>query len=696
MLPSQLFRDRPPLTTALLHVAFLALALLLGTAAANVTAGDDPVSLWWPAAGLNVLAVLALPRERLLLGALDVAVVMAIANGLGDHSAGLSLAFGVANAVEAAVVVLILTHRRRHASLVVPRDLFRLALAVGVGALAGALVTAVALAPSGEPPLAVILGVMTSHASASFAIVPVAIAGNHRPTGATPWARPLQCALLVAVILVVFWPDHSYPLTFLPMPFLVWATYLYSTRWVSAQLLTLAFVVTMMTAFGGGPFGDGVETPNGWPISLVQVFLLTYVLSILAFATTQEERRQLRERLAERDQMLHGGIVDAQFGMVIMNEVGPDVIQVVQSNRRAARLLGLPFVERDAADDDEGADLPLLPVDRDQEPSALLRAIDTVRASPRGEIYDEFDVVGGRHVELHLTRVPRGNGEAILTAQVIDVTMQRRADSAILRALQDERAAAEHLRDLNRQKDDFVSTVSHELRSPITSIIGFVELVLDDTETSEEQRRHLAVVERNANRLRDLVEDLLEVGAGAGSHVVPTATELRSLCADVVEELTPYAADHEIELTLMPGDDVPCVVKAADISREVTNLVTNAVKFTPAGGLIAVQVSRRDDEALLTVTDTGVGIKAEDLERVFDRFYRSSSASETKVPGAGLGLALVRNLVTRNGGTVELDSNGTSGTQAIVRLPLPVSAPDAVAPDAFPDLGPLSAPPSGA
>lgn len=671
---NQVLRDSPPAVAALLHATFLALSLALGSGAANLTAHGGQVSLWWPASGLNVLAVLALSRRRRVVGLVDVALVMTLANMLGGRTPALSATHGMANAVEAALVVLVLTRRRRHVSLVRLRDLVRLMLGAFAGAALGAVISGVALlVATGEPALHAVLTITISHASAVVVILPVVIGGTHPAADPARWARVSQAVLLVAVVLLVFWPDHDEPLTFLPMPFLVWATFLYSTRQVAAQLLGVAVAVTTLTTLGGGPFAAATQAQATAAVPTMQIFLLTYAVSVLAFATAQEERRNLRDRLAEREQMLQGGIVDAQFGLVIMNEVRPGVVQIVQSNRRAARLLApeVPFVPRtpdvDELDDDQ---LPLLVVASDVSArTPFANAIDAVRTAPRGEVYDEFDVEGGRHVELHLTRVTRGNGGAVLTAQVMDVTQQRRADAAIMRALQDERAAAEHLRDLNRQKDDFVSTVSHELRTPITSIVGFVELVLDDTDPTREQRRYLSVVERNAHRLGALVEDLLSLGAGAHQHTVPAPTDLRALCTDVVEELAPYAQDHGVHLQLTDGPSVPCVVRVSDISRVVTNLVTNAIKFTPSGGLVVLQPFLRRDEAVLTVTDTGVGIAREDLERVFDRFYRSPRATERGVPGAGLGLALVRNLVTRNGGSVELLSNGTSGTQAVVRLP---------------------------
>ena len=687
---SLLMHTRTRSQMVLLHVALLAMALALGSGAANLAQGG-PVSLWWPAAGVSVLAVLALPRELRWLGLADVAIVMAVANILAHRDPLLSVGHGVASAVETAVVILVLMRGRRTPALVTMNDLLRLLVGACLGALAGSASASVGfLVVTGEVPVRALLTIVTSHASAILIIVPVVIGGSHPAARRGP-RHVAQVVLLVAVVLLVFSPSIHLPLTYLPMPFLVWATFLFSTRHVAVQLLFVAGAVTTLTALGGGPFATAGHIPDpGVELAVMQVFLLTYGVSILALAVTQEERRHLRDHLAEREQILQGGIVDAQFGMIIMNEVSPDQIQVLQSNRLAARLLPeVPFVRRELLNESDGEEpeLPLLQLDTAGH-SAFIDAIDSVRMSPRGEVSAELDAAGGRHLELHLTRAPRGNGEALLTAQLIDVTQQRRADAAMLRALEDERAAAEHLRDLNQQKDDFVATVSHELRTPVTSILGFVELLIDETDVTHEQHRHLEVIERNALRLRNLVEDLLAVGAGAQGRAVAAPTDLRALAADVVEELTPSARRRDVTLQLLAGGPVRALVAPNDISRVVTNLVTNAIKFTPAGGLVAVQVAQRADDVVLTVTDTGVGIKRADLDRVFDRFYRSSNASTGKVPGAGLGLTLVRSLVTRNGGTVDLASNGMSGTQATVRLPAvqpdppPVAAPEpAPAPD---------------
>ena len=235
--------------------------------------------------------------------------------------------------------------------------------------------------------------------------------------------------------------------------------------------------------------------------------------------------------------------------------------------------------------------------------------------------------------------------------------------------LEREREVVHVLRDLDRQKDDFVSSVSHELRTPITSILGYAE-ELEDTDLSPEQAQFTRVVVRNSHRLAQLVENLLDLSsmslqsdAGPVGHV-----DLRTLVTECVEELAPQAHSAGVTLTAEFGDGVLTLQSSAsDVRRVLTNLVGNAVKFTPAHGHVWVGCTADADGVLLTVSDNGIGIPAADVERVFDRFYRSASAES--LPGTGLGLPLTKGLVDRLGGTVDLQSDGRTGTHVTVALP---------------------------
>ena len=206
----------------------------------------------------------------------------------------------------------------------------------------------------------------------------------------------------------------------------------------------------------------------------------------------------------------------------------------------------------------------------------------------------------------------------------------------------------ERLRELDRMKDQFVSSVSHELRSPLTSIVGYIELLLDGEvgDLDEEQRRFLDVVDRNCDRLTTLVDDILfiaRVDAGRLSLDLQPV-DFAELAAAAVESAGPVARKEGIDLRLDVEPGMPTL--AADPTRMtqlLDNLISNAVKFTPKGGTVTVAVAKRDDFVQLEVRDTGVGIPRDELARLFDRFFRASTAAVAA--GTGLGLSIVKSIV---------------------------------------------------
>jgi signal transduction histidine kinase len=232
----------------------------------------------------------------------------------------------------------------------------------------------------------------------------------------------------------------------------------------------------------------------------------------------------------------------------------------------------------------------------------------------------------------------------------------------------------DRLQELDRQKTDFLSTVSHELRTPLTSIGAYAELIRDGDAgpVSPELDRMLEVVERNTVRLRTLIEDLLtlariESGTFSGGS---TDTPLEPLVRAATATVAPLAERGGVELSAGPVP--PEAVVRGDglqLERVLLNLLSNAVKFTPAGGRVALDVAVGDRHVVLTCADTGIGIPAAEQQHLFDRFFRASNATEQAIPGTGLGLVVVRGIVERHGGSVDLASQHGRGTTATVRLP---------------------------
>jgi PAS domain S-box-containing protein len=263
---------------------------------------------------------------------------------------------------------------------------------------------------------------------------------------------------------------------------------------------------------------------------------------------------------------------------------------------------------------------------------------------------------------------------------MLDITERKQTEQALERSLERERAANEHLRELDRLKDEFIALVSHELRTPLTSIRGYLEFLLEDADgLAPDQVRFLRVVERNAERLQHLVNDLLFVAqVDAGRLTIErTEVDLPALAADAVEAARVVAAANEVELELVAGPLEGLSGDRARLAQLLDNFISNAIKFTPEGGRVEVRTWGEDDRALVSVSDSGIGIPEDEQARLFERFYRASSATERAIPGTGLGLAIAKAIVDAHGGTIRVESAEGAGTTFTVELPL--AADDAAA-----------------
>jgi signal transduction histidine kinase len=233
----------------------------------------------------------------------------------------------------------------------------------------------------------------------------------------------------------------------------------------------------------------------------------------------------------------------------------------------------------------------------------------------------------------------------------------------------------DRLRELDRMKDEFVALVSHELRTPLTSINGYLELALEDADgLSQQQRQFLGVVERNSRRLLRLVSDLLfvaQIDAGKLSLELGEV-HLGALASECLEGMRPAAEAKGVEISL---DARPLSAMRGDrarIAQLLDNLVSNAIKFTPAGGRVALVLRQNGTEgdALLAVSDTGLGIPEAEQRHLFERFCRSSTAQERAIDGTGLGLTIAQAIVEAHEGTIECSSEEGRGTTFRVQLPL--------------------------
>lgn len=216
-------------------------------------------------------------------------------------------------------------------------------------------------------------------------------------------------------------------------------------------------------------------------------------------------------------------------------------------------------------------------------------------------------------------------------------------------------------------KDNFVATVSHELRTPLTSILGYLELVLEEP-GHEDIQYELLVVRRNAEHLLNLVNDLIAV-ASERVDLSQEEADLARLLTLEVDAALPKAASNGLQLVLDVEQPLPARMDTRRISQVIRNLLSNAIKYSPNGGLITASAARTKAGLACSITDTGLGMTAEEQEQAFTKFFRSARSRETAIPGAGLGLPVSKTIVEGHGGSISLESKPGVGTKATFTLP---------------------------
>ena len=228
-----------------------------------------------------------------------------------------------------------------------------------------------------------------------------------------------------------------------------------------------------------------------------------------------------------------------------------------------------------------------------------------------------------------------------------------------------------------KAKDTFVSQVSHELRTPLTSILGYLSLLQEegpDEPTAAEKAAYLTIVVRNTDRLTRLVDDLLLLARmDDGKFALEQGSfDLSETAAQAVEAARPTALRHGVALRLSAPDTLRLRGDSSRIAQVIDNLLSNAIKFTPEDGRVAVEITRENGTAALAVTDTGVGIRPDEVEHLFERFYRTETATAGAIQGTGLGLSIAKAIVEAHGGSIAVASRPGHGTSMTVELPVSV------------------------
>ena len=239
------------------------------------------------------------------------------------------------------------------------------------------------------------------------------------------------------------------------------------------------------------------------------------------------------------------------------------------------------------------------------------------------------------------------------------------------RQLELERAIADRLRKLDSYRVEVVNTIGHELRNPLFSMSANLEL-LDTAGLDEDGRRSVAAATRGATRMRAVIDDMLTMAQVSDPHreFDPIPVDLRRVVHDVCDECHAAAAAGGVTCeSELPDEPVLVPGEPEELHRLLTNLASNAIKYTDPGGRVTVRVTTQGGSVVATVEDTGIGISPPDQEQLFREFFRSTNPAALSRPGTGLGLAIVARIVARHGGSVDIDSERGRGTTATVTLP---------------------------
>ena len=227
------------------------------------------------------------------------------------------------------------------------------------------------------------------------------------------------------------------------------------------------------------------------------------------------------------------------------------------------------------------------------------------------------------------------------------------------------------IKDMQQMKDEVLSAVSHEMRTPLTAILGYTALLLADDVPPGEKKRSIATIQQEAQRLNDLVKNFIDLQRlkARREAINLQALAVLPLLEETAALFSGLSPRHRF--TIDAPADLPQVQGNAGELRQVfNNLVSNAVKYSPQGGEIYLGARREDDSVFIVVRDEGIGIPAEARERIFDQFYRVDNTDRRSTGGTGVGLALVREIVNAHGGRVWTTGNAGRGSTFHVRLPL--------------------------
>lgn len=485
------------------------------------------------------------------------------------------------------------------------------------------------------------------------------LAATTMVTLVTPWARVPRAAIAVPfvdLIAIGLLTSAEAALGYLWIVPVVWISMYYSALVIVVALgLLFCFQVTRWWA------------PDASPLQLVIVMLTLGSLAVTVHQgarRTRAYRHLIRRQSRQLDRALARRTNDEARSQALFESISTALARV---DAHGQLDLTNAAYRRLYAYDDTDYRHPSRAVEYDAyRGTALPREQTSVARAARGErVIDEVIWLYGadeqwRALSLSIrgrpavTAPPGSSGSPASPLPADDISIIELVD---ITAIEDER----------RARRAATSAVSHELRNPLTVILGHADLLVESPDLTPAAREHAALIEMGAERMLTLTSSLLDT-----NRVTDTAREfdLSAIATAAVDAFAPAAASTGIALTLEVGEALLVGGEGFRMRQVVDNLVSNAIKYTPRGGTVATTARREGDDAVLTVRDTGIGIGPGDLERVFAPYFRAQSATASGIAGTGLGMSIARTIVEEMRGTITLDSALGAGTTATVRLPL--------------------------
>ena len=367
-------------------------------------------------------------------------------------------------------------------------------------------------------------------------------------------------------------------------------------------------------------------------------------------ASLEHQRSSLADQNVDLERLANvlRAVLDSTVDGILLSDVDGTVQLANRPMVEMTRGLGMTF---------EGTvtERLLSVAQRMKDPERFAESMEYLRRNPEESTFNEFEETETGHVFQGWTSPVHDDGGATLGRiwTMRDVTQQR---------------------ELDRLKDDFVATVSHELRTPLTSIMGFLQMIREGEagQLTADQERFLAIVYRSSERLQRLVGDLLFVARldASGIQLQRDDVRLDEVTNEAVEAVSATAKARELTLASEIEAVPPIDADRERLMQLIGNLLSNAVKFTPAGGVVTTRVFAQDSRVVAEVEDTGVGIPEDEQGRLFQRFFRSSTATAQAIPGTGLGLVISKAIAEAHGGTISVRSRPGQGTCFRVELPI--------------------------